>query len=205
MLDYFLKGGPVMYPLLLCSLIAFTFVIERIIFWVREEKRRNQNLVDEVLNFAEKGDYQKAAEMAGGCGDYVAKVLFSGLVHRDFSLTSAMEMAAAEETKRMKKYLSILDTMVTLSPLLGILGTVTGIIHSFELLGSTGIEHPEAVTAGIAEALITTAAGLIIAIPTLFSYNYFLSKTDDAILNMEKYGTDLEIVFEKNRSGVKSQ
>lgn len=193
-----------MYPLLLCSLIAFTFVIERIIFWVREEKRRNQNLVDEVLNLAEKGDYQKAVEIASGCGDYVAKVLFSGLVHRDFSLTSAMEMAAAEEAKRMKRYLSILDTMVTLSPLLGILGTVTGIIHSFEILGSTGIEHPQAVTAGIAEALITTAAGLIIAIPTLFSYNYFLSKTDDAILNMEKYGTDLEIVFEKNRPGARS-
>lgn len=205
MLDYFLKGGPVMYPLLLCSLISSTVIIERIIFWVREERRRNQKLVDETLGLAEKSDYQRAVEIAGGCGDYVAKVLLGGLVHRDFSLTSALEMAAAQEVKMMKRYLAILDTMITMAPLLGILGTVIGIINSFDLLGSAGIEHPRAVTAGIAQALITTATGLAIAILTLIPYNYFLSKIDDAILNMEKYGTNLEIVFEKNKSAASQQ
>ena len=190
-----------MYPLLLCSFISLTVVIERIIFWIREERRKTPTLVDEILNLSEKGDYQKAVEIASSSGDYVAKVLFCGLVHRDFSLISALEMAASQEMQRMKRYLPILDTMITMAPLLGILGTVMGIIDSFDLLGSTGIEHPRAVTSGIAQALITTATGLAIAILTLIPYNYFLSKTDEAISNMEKYGTNLEIVFEKNKSG----
>ncbi|MDY7032768.1 MAG: MotA/TolQ/ExbB proton channel family protein [Thermodesulfobacteriota bacterium] len=201
MMEYFLKGGPIMYPLLLCSFISLTVVIERIIFWIREERRKTPTLVDEILNLSEKGDYQKAVEIASSSGDYVAKVLFCGLVHRDFSLISALEMAASQEIQRMKRYLPILDTMITMAPLLGILGTVMGIIDSFDLLGSTGIEHPRAVTSGIAQALITTATGLAIAILTLIPYNYFLSKTDEAISNMEKYGTNLEIVFEKNKSG----
>jgi biopolymer transport protein ExbB len=156
--------------------------------------------VDEILNLTEKGDTEKASEIGFGCKDYVVRVLICGIVHRNFSLSNALEMAASEEIKRMKKYLVILDTMITLAPLLGILGTVTGIINSFELLGSAGIAHPQAVTAGIAQALITTAAGLSIAILTLIPYNYFLSRTEDAISNMEKYGTSLEIVFEKNKN-----
>ena len=202
MMEYFLKGGPIMYPLLLCSFISLTVVIERIIFWIREERRKTPTLVDEILNLSEKEDYQNAVEIASSSGDYVAKILFCGLVHRDFSLISALEMAASQEMQRMKRYLPILDTMITMAPLLGILGTVMGIINSFDLLGSTGIEHPRAVTSGIAQALITTATGLAIAILTLIPYNYFLSKTDEAISNMEKYGTNLEIVFEKNKSNL---
>jgi len=199
MLNFFLKGGPVMYPLLLCSFISLTFIIERLIFWIREERRRNQRVVDEILELAEKGGYEKAARLGSNSKDYIARVLICGMVHMQFSLPNALEMAAADEVKRMKKHLGILDTMITMAPLLGIFGTVTGIINSFELLGSAGIEHPQAVTAGIAQALITTATGLAIAILTLIPYNYFLSKTEDAVSNMEKYGTNLEIVFEKNK------
>jgi biopolymer transport protein ExbB len=176
-------------------------IIERIIFWIGEERRRDQKLVNEIMNFAEKGNYKKAAEIGGRSMDYVARVLVCGLVHMNFSLSDALEMAAAEEIKRTKKYLGILDTMITMAPLLGIFGTVIGIISSFELLGSAGIEHPQAVTGGIAQALITTATGLAIAILTLIPYNYFLSKTEGAVSNMEKYGTDLEIVFKKNELG----
>lgn len=200
MLDYFFKGGPIMYPLFFCSVISLTVIIERSMFWIKEEKRKDPHLIDGLLELAEKGDYIKAVEIARGCGDFVAKVLFCGLVHRDFSLISALEMAASQEIKRMKRHLIILDTMITMSPLLGILGTVIGIINSFDLLGAAGIEHPRAVTVGIAQALITTATGLSIAILTLIPYNYFLSKTDDAISNIEKYGTNMEIVFEKNKA-----
>jgi biopolymer transport protein ExbB len=114
--------------------------------------------------------------------------------HREFSLSKAMEMAALEEIKRMKKHLSILDTMITAAPLLGILGTVLGIIHSFDMLGSAGIQDPQAVTSGIAQALLTTAAGLFIAIFTLFPFNYFNSKVEKARIRIEKYATSLEIV-----------
>jgi len=201
MLNFFLKGGPVMYPLLLCSFISLTFIIERLIFWIREERRRNQRIVDGILELAEKGGYEKAARLGSNSKDYIARVLICGMVHMQFSLSNALEMAAADEVKRMKKHLGILDTMITMAPLLGIFGTVMGIINSFELLGSAGIEHPQAVTAGIAQALITTATGLAIAIFTLIPYNYFLSKTEDAVSYMEKYGTNLEIVFEKNKTG----
>ena len=105
--------------------------------------------------------------------------------------------ASADEIKRMRRYLGVLDTMITVAPLLGIFGTVIGIINSFELLGSGGIEHPQAVTAGIAQALITTAAGLGIAIFSVFPYNYFSSRVENAILAIEKYATSLEIVYEK--------
>lgn len=188
-----------MYPLLLCSFISLVVIIERIIFWIREGIRRDRRVVDKILHFAEKGDYKKAAEAGSSSEDCIARVLICGLVHMNFSLTSALEMAAAEEVKMTKKYLIVLDTMITMAPLLGIFGTVTGIINSFELLGSAGIENPQAVTGGIAQALITTATGLAIAILALVPYNYFLKKTEDVALDMEKYGTDLEIVFEKNR------
>jgi biopolymer transport protein ExbB len=109
----------------------------------------------------------------------------------------AMETAASDEIKRMRRYLGVLDTMITVAPLLGIFGTVIGIIMSFELLGAGGIEHPQAVTAGIAQALITTASGLGIAILSVFPYNYFNSRVENAALAIEKYATSLEIVYEK--------
>lgn len=108
-----------------------------------------------------------------------------------------MESAAAEEVKKMRRYMTVLDTMITVAPLLGIFGTVLGIISSFDLLGSTGIEHPQAVTAGIAQALITTAAGLAIAILSVFPYNYFNSRVQNAVITIERYATSLEIVYEK--------
>ena len=97
----------------------------------------------------------------------------------------------------MRRYMSILDTMITVAPLLGILGTVIGIINSFEMIGTAGIEDPRTVTAGIAQALITTAAGLSIAIIAVFPYNYFNSRVDNAARTIEKYATSLEIVYEK--------
>jgi biopolymer transport protein ExbB len=112
-------------------------------------------------------------------------------------MTKAMESAASDEVRNMRRFMGILDTIITVAPLLGFLGTVTGIILSFESLGSTVIEHPETVAMGIAQALITTAAGLIIAILTVFPYNYFNSRIEDALLSIEKYATSLEIVYEK--------
>jgi biopolymer transport protein ExbB len=200
MLDFFLKGGPVMYPLLVCSLAALTVIIERMIFWVRERRTRNQKLVADILELAERNDYNEAARAGSRSSDYVARILVCGIVHRSFSLNSALEMAAAAEIKRMKRFMNVLDTMVTVSPLLGIFGTVTGIIRSFEVMGISGAQNPIAVSGGIAEALITTATGLSIAIPSLAFFNYFNSKIEDALHEIETYSTSLEIVYEKNKT-----
>lgn len=197
MIDLFLKGGPIMYPLLICSIIALTVIIERTIFWLFEDYRRNKGLVNEVLLLAETGDWEKMRLRIKGSKDFVIRILVAGILHREFSMAKAMETAASDELDRMRRYLPILDTIITVSPLLGIFGTVIGIILSFEILGSAGIEEPQAVTAGIAQALITTASGLGIAILSLFPFNYFNSRVERAAMIIEKYATSLEIVFEK--------
>jgi biopolymer transport protein ExbB len=199
MIDYFYYGGPVMYPLLFCSIVSLTIVIERSIFWIRVKRGRDIGRLDVFMDLIEKGKMDEAKEIAEGVNDHVIRVLVCGAVHRDFSFRDAMQMSADQEIARMRRYLPVLDTMITLSPLLGILGTVIGIISSFNMLGTVGVENPRMVTVGIAQALITTAFGLIIAICSLIPYNYFLSKVEKAASQMEKYGTNLEIVFEKIR------
>jgi len=189
----------VMYPLLACSLVSLTVILERSLFWIREKRRGDDSLVNEVLELARLRKYEEIRTSAQDATDYVVKVLVCGLVHREYSLSKAMEMAALEEIKRMKRYLPVLDTMITAAPLLGILGTVIGIIHSFDMLGQAGIQDPQAVTSGIAQALLTTAAGLLIAIFTLFPYNYFMSKVEKAAVRIEKYATSLEIVHGEDK------
>ncbi len=197
MIDVFIKGGPVMYPLLGCSIIALTVILERAFFWIREDMRRDQPLVDQVLELCRKGDWNAVKEHVAGSRDYIIRILVNGILHKEFSMTKAMETAASDEIKRMRRHLGALDTMITVAPLLGIFGTVLGIITSFEILGSTGIDHPQAVTGGIAQALITTATGLGIAILSVFPFNYFNSRAEGAALAIEKYATSLEIVYEK--------
>jgi biopolymer transport protein ExbB len=194
MFDLFQKGGVVMYPLLACSLVSLTLILERSLFWIREKRHADDSLVYEILELARFREYEKIKARTEEAVDYVVRVLVCGFVHREYSLSKAMEMAAMDEIKRMKRYLPVLDTMITAAPLLGILGTVIGIIHSFDMLGRAGIQDPQAVTSGIAQALITTAAGLLIAIFTLFPYNYFMSKVEHAAVRIEKYATSLEIV-----------
>lgn len=186
-----------MYPLLACSIVSMTVVIDRLIFWIREDMRQDQGLVDRVLELCRTGDWDAVRDKVAGTKDFVIRILVTGILHREFSMTKAMESAAAEEIKRMRRYMGVLDTMITVAPLLGIFGTVIGIISSFELLGMTGIENPKAVTAGIAQALITTAMGLGIAILSVFPYNYFNTRVENAALIIEKYATSLEIVYEK--------
>jgi biopolymer transport protein ExbB len=191
------KGGPVMYPLLACSIIAVSVVIERTIFWFRLGLRSQPSLVDEVLELSRQGDWESIRNKTRHAKDYMIKILVSGILHREFSMIKAMEAAAADEIKHMRRFMGVLDTMITVAPLLGIFGTVLGIISSFEALGSAGIEHPQEVTIGIAQALITTAAGLGIAILSVFPYNYFNSRVENAAVQIEKYATSLEIVYEK--------
>ena len=201
MMEIFVRGGPVMIPLLGCSLAALTVVLERALFWAREDLRRDQGLVDRVLELCRHGDWEAVRQTVSGSRDYVVRILVSGILHREFSMGKAMETAAADEMRRMRRYLTVLDTMITVAPLLGIFGTVLGIISSFDLLGQSGIEDPRAVTGGIAQALITTASGLGIAILSVFPYNYFNARAENAALLIEKYATSLEIVYEKLDSG----
>jgi len=199
------NGGPVMYPLLACSVVVLTVIIERALFWLGIKRRRNRPLLDEVLTIAETGDWQQIKEKTRGCEDHVIRVLNVGILHRHYDMTKAMEAEARHMAKKMARFMTVLDTMITVAPLLGIFGTVLGIISSFEMLGAGGIPNPKLVTGGIAQALITTAAGLGISIITVFPYNYFKSRIEDAIYVMEKYATSLEVVYQKLRPGKKNE
>lgn len=186
-----------MYPLLACSIMALAVVLDRAIFWTKVGLQRNQDLVNEVLELSRDANWEAIRQKTAGNRDFIVRILINGILHRDFSMIKAMEAAAAEELKRMRRFMGVLDTMITVAPLLGIFGTVLGIISSFEILGSAGIEHPREVTAGIAQALITTATGLGIAILSVFPYNYFNSRVENAALQIEAYATSLEIIYEK--------
>jgi biopolymer transport protein ExbB len=132
MIDIFISGGPVMYPLLACSVIVLTVIIERIFFWIGIDMRRDRPLVDEVLELCREGDWESVRIKTKASKDYIIKILITGILHREFSMVKAMESAASEQIKRMRKYMGIIDTMITVAPLLGIFGTVIGIILSFE-------------------------------------------------------------------------
>jgi biopolymer transport protein ExbB len=125
----------------------------------------------------------------------VARVLAAGLAHRNPSLSKALEVAAQAEIPILKKRLTILDTIITLAPLLGLLGTITGMISSFGIMSEAGLGQPHAVTGGVAEALIATAAGLLIAILTLIPYNYFSNRAERELEEIEYYASRLELIL----------
>lgn len=193
------RGGPIMYPLLVCSILSVAIIIERAIFWLRMRRISDRALAFRLLEMTEQGAYDAAYEAGEESRDYIVKMLLNGIAHRNYSLPQALEMGADEALKRMKRYLNILDTIITVAPLLGIFGTVLGIINSFDILGLAQIAQPQIVTKGIAQALITTAAGLAVAIVTVIPYNYFLSRIDHFSKELETFATSLEITFEKNQ------
>ena len=193
MLDLISKGGPVMIPLLICSVISLAITMERFIFWFQVRVRRNTNVLNIILRLAEKGKLNEAIKTCRQSKDTVASILLEGVKNYDNNFITVLEATATNEINVMKKYMVILDTIITLSPLLGIFGTVTGIIVSFGILGKGGVVDPNAVTGGIAQALITTASGLIIAIFTLIPFNYFNSLIETNTQDIEKYVNALEI------------
>jgi biopolymer transport protein ExbB len=198
--ELFVKGGPVMWPLLACSLISATLTIERAMFWWRESRREDEERVERMFQLAERRNYDAAAGLGREEADSVARVLASGLAHREHGLVEAMEVAADREVTRMKRGLAVLDTIITLAPMLGILGTVTGIIRSFNLLGSSGIEDPRAATSGLAEALITTAAGLVVALVTLVPFNYFVARVQAAARRLQQVATQFQVTYTKSQA-----
>lgn len=188
-----------MWPLVVCSVIVATVVIERILFWLSLERHRSRKLMDRILTLSESGEWEEIKELASTSRDHVIRILVVGILHRDYDMGRAMEAETEMLLHRMQRFMPVLDTMITVAPLLGILGTVLGIISSFNMLGIEGIADPKLVTSGIAQALLTTAGGLIISIVALIPYNYFNSRIDRAIHVIEKYANSLEVVYKKSQ------
>jgi biopolymer transport protein ExbB len=197
MIEIFHKGGPIMWPLLLVSVVALTVVIERLVFIALEKKNRNPALVGDILTKVENGHVDEAARVGEGSKDFVARALTYALTHREKSFSEAMLRSANWELKRFNRGLTLLDTAITLAPLLGLLGTVIGMIGSFNMLGGSELGAPAAITGGIAEALIATAFGLGIAITALLPFNYLNAREEEARLEIQDAASHVELHLKK--------
>jgi biopolymer transport protein ExbB len=204
LIDQFRKGGPVMWPILIVSIIALTVVIERILWWGGRWFRRDPKRIEKVFTAIENGDVAEASRLSRGSRDPVLRMMWNGLNHQHASLQGALQVAAGIEIKRAGRFLVVMDTLVTLAPLLGLLGTITGLIRSFSFLGNEELAV-QAVTGGIAEALIATACGLGIAIFALIPFNFFTSRVSNLEFELQTAATNLEVMLEaqhKEREGV---
>jgi biopolymer transport protein ExbB len=194
LIDKFHKGGPVMWPILIVSIIALTVVIERCFWWGGRWFRRDPKRIEKVFTAIENGDTAEASRLSRGSRDPVLRMMWNGLNHQHTSLQGALQVAAGIEIKRAGRFLVVMDTLVTLAPLLGLLGTITGLIRSFSFLGNEELAV-QAVTGGIAEALIATACGLGIAIFSLIPFNFFTSRVSNLEFELQTAATNLEVML----------
>jgi biopolymer transport protein ExbB len=200
-MELFKHGGPIMWPILLVSFLMITVAIERVIFIFRENARRNPDLVDKMLERVEANDVAGAVEMGKKSNDFVARILVYALTHKEHSLGNAFSRAANQEMQRFSQGLPTLDTCITAAPLLGLLGTVTGMMNTFGALSGGDIASAAGqITGGVAEALIATACGLAIAITGLLPYNYMNARVDEARHEVEDASNSLEIIINKSEN-----
>ena len=170
--EYFFKGGIIMYPLVAVLVIAIAVILERLVWWSVQTAQRDPGKLDKVYAALEQGNVPAAINIARGSKDPLVRTVWHGLNHVHASVEGALQVASGVEIQRAGRFMSVMDTTITLAPLLGLLGTVTGIMGSFNFVGNADLA-PTKVSGGIAEALIATACGLGIAIFTLIFFNFY--------------------------------
>ncbi len=188
--DYFRQGGMWMYPLLFFSIIALACIIERMIVFAKAKVNVNEFLTKIRKSLLVNRDVKEAIKVCEQYRGPVASVVKAGLLrygtgHNEEDIEKTIENAALYELDRLEKRLGVLATTANVAPMLGFLGTVTGMIKSFGTLAEQGLTNPAAVAIGISEALITTATGLIIAIPAQLAYNFFTTKVTRFVRDIE--------------------
>jgi len=201
MFEIVTAGGIVMVPIILCSILAVAITLERL-WTLREQRVVPTELTDKVWQWVENRALSDKQVLALQQHSPLGSVLAAGLAnrHRDRSvMVQAIEDAGRHVAHDLERYLNTLGTIAAASPLLGLLGTVTGMIRTFKAITVAGIGNPTAMAGGIAEALITTAAGLLVAIPALFAYRYLRGRVDTLVIQMEK--ESIKLVQAIDRTG----
>ncbi len=202
-MELFVHGGPIMWPILIVSFLAVTVVVERSIFLIRERSTREEEVVEKILDHVENREIEAAVALGKKSPDYVARILTYALTHKEHSLNNAFMRAANKELNRFQQGMATLDTCITASPLLGLLGTVTGMMATFGALGEGDIGASAGkITGGVGEALIATAAGLVIAIIGLLPYNILTARIETAKHDISDASHALEVIIKKSEANV---
>lgn len=200
-MELFHAGKEIMWPILLVSFLMITVAVERMIFIFRENSRRQPDVVEKMLEKVEARDVDGAVELGKKSNDYVARIMVYALTHKEHSLGNAFTRAANQELQRFSLGLPTLDTCITAAPLLGLLGTVTGMMNTFGALSGGDIAAAAGqITGGVAEALIATACGLMIAVTGLLPYNYLNARLEEARHEVEDASNSLEIIINKSEN-----
>lgn len=188
MLELLKAGGLLMWPIILCSIITMAIAAER--FWsLREIKVAPKNLVAKVWQWQKAGhlDARRIRDLRDSSP--LGMILAAGLINRNHSreiMKESIEEVGRHVAHDLERFLNALGTIASISPLLGLLGTVIGMIKVFAVITTMGVGDPSILSEGISEALLTTAAGLTVAIPSLMFHRYFRGKIDDLIITMEQ-------------------
>jgi biopolymer transport protein ExbB len=197
MWELIVKGGPLMFLILLCSVIAFAVVMERL-WHLRRAKINTEGFMEDIAETLRRNKIMDAIDKCNAMPGPIAHILKAGILKHDrpkVEIREAIEDAGLHEVPRLEKNLGVLATIAHISPLLGLLGTVTGMVRAFQVIEQKAVAlmpvNPGDLAGGIWEALITTVAGLSVAIPTYVAYNFLVSKVDGFVLEMEKSATDL--------------
>jgi biopolymer transport protein ExbB len=190
---WFKKGGPLMYPIALCSLLSLAVILERIIALQRRKVIPPQ-VFKELQNCWKRGEIHAILPLCEQSESSLTRILAAGFRRIDLGLLEterAIEAAGQHEVSLLTANLRMLGAVGVITPMLGLLGTVTGMIKAFENIAQSGAGNPNLVASGIAEALTTTAAGLIVAIPSLAAYHFFRGRIDRLIYELEEIATTL--------------
>lgn len=201
MLELIKAGGWLMLPILICSIIAMAIVVER--FWTLQARRvAPRHMVAQIFHLYKKNQLDTNAISALRESSPLGKVLAAGLADRNLArelMKESIEEAGRHVVHDLERYLSALGTIAAITPLLGLLGTVVGMIKVFTVITAQGVGNPTILAGGISEALVTTAAGLTVAIPTLIAARYFRRKIDDLVITMEQESLKLVEVMHGQR------
>jgi biopolymer transport protein ExbB len=202
--EYFNKGGWIMWPILLTSIVALAVIAERAVWWVLEGWRREPDKLDQIYGALTNGDIRNAISYAKGSRDPLVRLIWRGLENSRTAKDPvgaaeiALQIATNKELERASRSLVVLDTVVTLAPLLGLLGTVTGLIRAFFKLGDVELSE-QAIGGGIAEALIATASGLVIAVLALVALNFFSTRLTKFHFELQNTALHTELLINQSQ------
>ncbi len=201
MLELFKAGGWLMFPLFACSVIAIGIIAER--FWSLQTRRiAPPELITQIWQWLRYNQVDQDRIKSLQKNSPLGRILAAGLMDRNAArdiTKESIEDTGRHVTAMMEKNLNTLGTIAAISPLIGLLGTVVGMIKVFAAITTSGVGNPETLAGGISEALITTAAGLVVAIPSVIFYRYFRGKINHLVVNMEEQAMQLIEILHGDR------